>query len=152
MSKHNDFAAKLLNSALKTEYGVYNVKNGRVIFPDMNSEGLFYGFQTGTVPLKVLVEAQKVGTPVCADEYAVENFPAPGTCAENRLDFISEYTDNLVYGQNWHDVSKESTACDMVLSILDEDFAEGAENSPWCISDFNSIAEKAQKLGLPLYD
>ena len=127
-------AELLARVALRCDQGLYNVRTGLTLCPDVNDEGELFGLQIATTPLSALMEAGGAGLPEDAFDYAMAHYPAYGTLASNRMGGISEQNDDI---KDVHQQPINRDSC----TVLDEMVEQMTEDgSGWCFTDQYSIA------------
>lgn len=122
--------------ALRSDQGLYNVRTGLTLCPDVNGDGELFGLQIATTPLSTLMENGGAGFPADALDYAMGHYPAYGTGAVDRMGGVSEELGAV------KDVHQDSLSHESCI-VLDEMVNQMTEaGSGWCFSDQYSIAAK----------
>lgn len=143
------YAEFLLGNALISEQGLYNVRSGLTLIPDINGDGKLFGVQYAFTPLITLMQNGKSCLPCNAMVYAIENYPAPG--AIGGMGFIPECAEDTVsidFSTGTRTIPQESSSLAEIVSLIEDDVAKsGFSGAGWCLSDPESIAGAALAVG-----
>lgn len=143
------YAEFLLDNALISEQGLYNVRSGLTLIPDINGDGKLFGVQYAFTPLITLMQNGKSCLPCNAMVYAIENYPSPG--AIGGIGFIPECAEDTVsidFSTGTRTIPQESSSLAEIVSLIEDDVAKsGFSGAGWCLSDPESIAGAALAVG-----